>query len=84
MPPMNKTLGSSNATTPDDLVGWTPESDGRDTLTIITSCFFTILICTWTVIHPRVHTSHRMAMVHKSFQLVKTIIVPEMVCIEAL
>lgn len=66
------------------LVGWTPESPGRGTFSIITSCFFTILICTWTVIHPRIHTSIRIARLHKLCQLVKTIMAPEMVCLESL
>lgn len=81
---MKSTSNNTNATSVADMVGWMPESDGRGTFTIITSCFFTIIICTWTVIHPRVHTSHRLAMLHKFLQLVKTIIAPEMVCIESL
>lgn len=69
---------------PDRLVGWVPESSGRGTLSIIFSCVFTTLICTWTVLHPRIHTTSRLFRYHKGFQLVKTILAPELECIEAL
>ncbi|KAK8164189.1 hypothetical protein IWX90DRAFT_415979 [Phyllosticta citrichinensis] len=73
-----------NGTSANDLTGWVPESSGRGTMDIITSCFFTILICTWTVIHPRVLTTQRIARLHKLAQLVKTILAPEMICLESL
>lgn len=54
------------------------------TWTIITSCFFTILISTWTAIHPRIHVNRRLRNAHKFLQLVKAIMAPEMVCLESL
>ena len=75
---------TTNTTSSNTLVGWTPESTGRGTLDIILSCFITILICTWTAIHPRIHTPRKLARLHKLLQLVKTILAPEMVCLESL
>lgn len=75
---------SSNTNLAYGLVGWTPESGGRGTWSIITSSLFTIFICTWTAIHPRIHTEHRLHVLHKLAQLVKTILAPEMVCLESL
>lgn len=69
---------------PNGLVGWVPQNAGRGTLDIIWSCFLTILICTWTTIHPRIHTSSRVARWHKGLQLVKMLLAPEMVCLESL
>ena len=74
----------TNPTSAHELVGWTPESLGRGTWDIISSCFFTILICTWTAIHSRIHVSIYLARLHKLFQLVKTTLAPEMVCLESL
>lgn len=80
---MDNTADSTNNTA-NTLVGWTSESPGRGTWAIISSCLFTIFICTWTAIHPRVHTNHRLLRLHKLAQLVKTILAPEMVCLESL
>ncbi|KUJ21103.1 uncharacterized protein LY89DRAFT_577963, partial [Mollisia scopiformis] len=33
------------------VVGWQPNSDRRGTLAILESCIFTILACTWTILH---------------------------------
>ncbi|KAK0622629.1 hypothetical protein B0T14DRAFT_514169 [Immersiella caudata] len=66
------------------LVGWVPEDTTRGTWTIITSSLFTIIICTWTAIHPRTHVSRRLRNTHKFHQLVKAILAPEMVCLESL
>jgi hypothetical protein len=67
-----------------DLVGWVPEDTNRGTWTIITSSLFTIIICTWTAIHPRTHVSRRLRNTHKFCQLVKALLAPEMVCLESL
>jgi len=67
-----------------ELVGWVPEDTNRGTWTIITSSLFTIIVCTWTAIHPRTHVSRRLRNTHKLCQLVKAIIAPEMVCLESL
>lgn len=67
-----------------ELVGWVPEDGDRGTWTIIVSCLFTVVICTWTAIHPRVHTTRRLRRVHKFFQLVKSLLAPELVCLESL
>lgn len=65
-------------------VGWIPEDTSRGTWTIITSSLFTIIICTWTAIHPRIHVARRLRNTHKFYQLVKAILAPEMVCLESL
>nr|CEG05131.1 unnamed protein product [Fusarium clavum] len=74
----------SNKSTEIKLVGWVPEDTNRGTWSLITSCLFTIAICTWTAIHPRVHVSRRLRHRHKFYQLVKAILAPEMVCLESL
>lgn len=75
---------NQTVTNPDDLVGWVPQNAGRGTLDIIWSCFFTILICTWTTIHPRIHTSARLARWHKALVLFKMLLAPDLVCLESL
>ncbi|QPC70229.1 hypothetical protein HYE68_000981 [Fusarium pseudograminearum] len=67
-----------------ELVGWVPEDANRGTWSLITSCLFTIAICTWTAIHPRIHVSRRLRLKHKFYQLIKAILAPEMVCLESL
>lgn len=66
------------------LVGWVTEGSNRGTWDIIDSCFLTILICTWTAIHPRIHVIRRLRNTHKILQLVKTLLAPEMVCLESM
>lgn len=34
--------------------GWTPEPNGRGTMSILWTCLFTVFLCTWTVVHPSV------------------------------
>lgn len=70
---MNSTSPIANASNPTPasaLIGWTPESSGRGTWDILTSCLITVLICTWTAIHPCIHASNRLARLHKLAQLV--------------
>ncbi|KAF4500795.1 hypothetical protein FAGAP_2994 [Fusarium agapanthi] len=67
-----------------EFVGWVPEDSNRGTWSLITSCLFTIAICTWTAIHPRIHVSRQLRHQHKFYQLVKAVLAPEMVCLESL
>ena len=65
-------------------VGWVLESPGRGTLSLILSCLTTLFLCTWVVIHARIHgntTVHRM---HKFFLLFKSILAPEFIAVEGL
>lgn len=66
------------------LVGWTLESPGRGTLTLISTCLTTILLCTWVMIHPRVYKSQKHATAHKFAMFFKAIIAPEFIAVEAL
>lgn len=38
--------------------GWYPSPDERGTIDIITSCLFTIFLCTWTALHLNLPASH--------------------------
>ncbi|CVL10974.1 hypothetical protein FPRO06_07955 [Fusarium proliferatum] len=67
-----------------EFVGWVPEDSNRGTWSLITSCLFTIAICTWTAIHPRIHASRQLRHRHKFYQLVKAVLAPEMICLESL
>lgn len=73
-----------DASASNTLVGWVPEDGGRGTWKIITSSLFTVIICTWTAIRPRIHVTRRLRTVHKFYQLVKIIFAPEMVYLESL
>ena len=66
------------------LVGWTPESTGRGTWDIISTSLITIIICTWTVLHPRIHVGRKLRRFHKTCQFIKQILAPELETIEAL
>ena len=66
------------------LVGWTPESPGRGTLTIVISCMITTFLCTWVVIHPRVSGGHRRHVLHKIILFLKCIVAPEFIAVEGL
>ncbi|KAF5701149.1 hypothetical protein FMUND_13996 [Fusarium mundagurra] len=70
--------------TENGFVGWVPEDSNRGTWSLITSCLFTITICTWTAIHPRIHVSRQLRHQHKFYQLVKAVLAPEMVYLESL
>ncbi|KAF2267305.1 hypothetical protein CC78DRAFT_457383 [Lojkania enalia] len=37
--------------------GWTPDPDGRGTISLLWSCLFTLFICTWIAVHPEVGDS---------------------------
>ncbi|KAI9680874.1 MAG: hypothetical protein M1817_004314 [Caeruleum heppii] len=75
---------SSPSPTPEALVGWALESSGRGTLSLIATCLFTISLCTWVVIHPRVHQRPRVRRLHKLVLFLKTIFAPEFIAVEGL
>ncbi|CAD0083767.1 unnamed protein product [Aureobasidium vineae] len=65
------------------LVGWKPETAGRGTLTLLTSCLATIMLCTWIVIHPRICKRKKHRLLHKLVLWLKTIVAPEFIAVEA-
>ncbi len=65
------------------LVGWTLEPSGRGTLSIISSCLATILICTWVVIHPRIDRRKTFHLANKLALFLKTLLAPEFIAVEA-
>jgi hypothetical protein len=75
---------SSSTPTAKALVGWVDESPRRGTLSLISTCFFTIFLCTWVVIHPRVYKRRLVGRLHKVALFLKTIITPEFVAVEGL
>jgi len=77
---------NANSSSPgnDTLVGWVLESPGRGTLSLITSCLFTTILCTWAVIHPRVTRERQRRICHKLALFLKTIIAPEFIAVESL
>jgi hypothetical protein len=75
---------SSPSPTPKVLVGWVLESPGRGTLSLIITCLFTIFLCTWVVIHPRVYKRPLLRLLHKVALFLKTIIAPEFIAVEGL
>jgi hypothetical protein len=66
------------------LVGWVYESPGRGTLTLIVTCLFTIFLCTWVVIHPRVYKRRFLGAMHKIALFIKAILAPELIAVEGL
>ncbi|MCJ1393768.1 hypothetical protein MMC18_006644 [Xylographa bjoerkii] len=75
---------SSPSPTTTALVGWVLESSGRGTLSLICTCLFTIFLCTWVVIHPRVYKRRLLGKLHKLALFLKTIVAPEFVAVEGL
>lgn len=77
-------LDPVNSTTEEpQLVGWTSEPQDRGTWTLIVSSLSTTFLCTWVVIHPRIDRSFRHRLLHKFALLIKTIIAPEFIAVEA-
>jgi hypothetical protein len=60
-----------------------PEVKGRGTWTLLLSSLSTTFLCTWVVIHPRIDRTFRHRMLHKVALLIKTIIAPEFIAVEA-
>lgn len=75
---------TSSSTAQSALVGWRAEPDGRGTLGLLATSLSTIFLCTWVVIHPRVHKSEVYAVPHKLALLAKTLLAPEFIAIEGL
>ena len=75
---------SSRSSTPISKVGWIDESPGRGTLSLIITCLFTIFLCTWVVIHPRVSKRPLLRRSHKVVLCLKAIIAPEFIAVEGL
>ena len=65
------------------LVGWSPELKGRGTWNLLLSSLSTTFLCTWVVIHPRIDRTFRHRIIHKIALLIKTIIAPEFIAVEA-
>ncbi|KAI4190482.1 MAG: hypothetical protein L6R41_000787 [Letrouitia leprolyta] len=68
----------------DAFVGWVDESPGRGTLGLIVTCLFTIFLCTWVVIHPRVCKRPVLRISHKVALFLKSLIAPELIAVEGL
>lgn len=66
------------------LVGWVAESPGRGTESLLVTCAFTIFLCTWVVIHARVHETKSLRTLHKLILFLKGIVAPELIAVEAL
>lgn len=85
---MNTTACSTCSTgptpTPQALVGWVPESSGRGTLSLVSTCLVTIFLCTWVVVHPRVYKRELYATLHKLALFLKAILAPEFIAVEGL
>ncbi|KAK3625062.1 hypothetical protein LTR56_013643 [Elasticomyces elasticus] len=81
----DKHRSAHNATEPttSDLVGWTAESPGRGTLSLVITCLTTIALCTWVVIHPRIERRKRIRRWHKLALFIKSFIAPELIAVEA-
>lgn len=75
---------STSSSTDKALVGWTWDSPGRGTISLITTCLATIFLCTWVVIHPRVYKRESYANLHKIALFFKTIFAPEFIAVEGL
>ncbi|KAG9512755.1 hypothetical protein KCU99_g8546, partial [Aureobasidium melanogenum] len=80
---MSKTQNTTEPGLSSDLVGWMPETSGRGTLTLLTSCLATITLCTWIVIHPRICKRKKHRLLHKLALWLKTIFAPEFIAVEA-
>ena len=65
-------------------VGWVLEAPGRGSLGLIVTCFFTIFLCTWVVIHARVYKRPLHRILHKVALFLKTILAPEFIAVEGL
>ncbi|KAI4184101.1 MAG: hypothetical protein LQ346_006162 [Caloplaca aetnensis] len=85
---MNRSCASANernsSTTSEGFVGWVDESPGRGTLGLVVTCLFTIFLCTWVVIHPRVGKRSLLRVLHKVALFLKTLIAPEFIAVEGL
>ena len=81
--PACSSCNTSTAPAP-ELVGWVIESGGRGTLSLVSTCLFTIFLCTWVVIHPRIYKSRFLGALHKFALFFKAILAPEFIAVEGL
>jgi len=65
------------------LVGWTSAPNGRGTLSLLWSCLSTTFLCTWVVIHPRIHIRRLHRTLHNIVLALKTVIAPECIAAES-
>ena len=70
---------------PESLQGWTPESGGRGTWSIIWTCLSTIFIAIWVSFHPNlpIATSTGKRLLHRLGWLFTAVLLPELVATEA-
>lgn len=64
------------------VTGWVSSPDGRGTIDILTSCLFTISLCTWTALHlniPAQNEPHWKYILRKARWMLQTIAGPEFV-----
>lgn len=80
---MSTEQNSTTSANRTELMGWTPESSGRGTLTLLTSCLATTMLCTWIVIHPRIDKRKGRRLLHKLVLWLKTIVAPELIAVGA-
>ena len=78
-------MNASSVSTTD---GWVDQPDGRGTLDILWTCFFTIFVCTWTIQHPNVpspdeHDQRAKWLLRKFRWAMLTVLVPEVVTASA-
>ncbi|KAL8775115.1 MAG: hypothetical protein Q9209_000594 [Squamulea sp. 1 TL-2023] len=79
-------MAYNTTTTTEFVVGWVSEPSGRGTLGIIWSCFFTIFVSTWTVLHlnlPAPNERHWQTQVRKAKWMTAAVLVPEVVTASA-
>ncbi|PMD24376.1 hypothetical protein NA56DRAFT_643584 [Hyaloscypha hepaticicola] len=78
------TTSCSTCDTKPASVGWVYESSGRGTLTLVNTCLFTIFLCNWVVIHPRVYKRRLFTALYKISLFIKAVLAPELIAVEGL
>lgn len=78
------TTSCSSCDTEPASVGWVYESSGRGTLTLINTRLFTIFLCNWVVIHPRVYKRRLFTALYKISLFIKAVLAPELIAVEGL
>lgn len=69
-----------------EIVGWTSEPKGRGTLSLLWSCFATILLCTWNAIHPNIPAQSNNELFtfgERIADLITGLLAPEVFAVEA-
>jgi hypothetical protein len=83
----NVTLGASISTPPSKTPsvvyqGWVSSPNGRGTIDILSSCLFTVLLCTWTALHlnlPAANDGFWARVLRKARWMVQALVGPEFV-----